>query len=154
MSAVEIARLFKHVREAGANAGARVEAIQKWSGGEKGQSWCCHFVTMVLDLAYGGKAPVPRHGACDVILALCQSNGWMVNEPSSVREGDLWFRLADPTDAVHIGFTTSPVKDGAFGQISGNTSEDGLSNNGNGVYERAVKYVPGKVAFARLPEAP
>ena len=152
MSPVEIARLFKHVREgASANSGARVEGIQRWSGGTKGDSWCCHFVTMVLDLYHAGKSPVPRHGACDVILALCATNGWMVRA-EEMREGDIWFRLADPTDAVHIGFTTTPVKDGVFGQISGNTSEDGLSNNGNGVYERPVKYVPGKVAFARLPE--
>lgn len=151
MPLLEIARLFRHVREADApNTGQRVEAIQKWSGGKVGDSWCCHYVTMVLDLFYGGKSPVPRHGSCDVVLALCKHNGWMV-EPRNVAPGDLWFRLADPTDAVHIGFVTEPVVDGAFGQISGNTSADGLSNNGNGVYERDVKFTPGKVAFARLP---
>lgn len=152
MTVLEIARLFRHVREADKpNTGQRVEAIQKWSGGKVGDSWCCHFVTMVLDLYYEGKSPIPRHGSCDVVLALCMHERRMTDTPLP---GDLWFRLRDPTDAVHIGFVTTPIRDGAFGQISGNTSEDGLSNNGNGVYERSVKYVPGKVAFARLPEKP
>lgn len=151
MTLLEIARLFKHVREAGANGGLRVNAIQTWSGGKNGDSWCAQWVTMVLDLYYSGQAPLPRNGSCDVALALCRNKGWMVEHPLP---GDLYFRLADPTDAVHIGFVTTPVKDGAFGTLSGNTSADGLSNNGDGVYERAVKYTPDRYAFARLPEKP
>lgn len=152
MTVLEIARLFRHVREAEKpNTGQRVEAIQTWSGGKPGDSWCAHYVTMVLDLYYGGKSPMPRHGSCDVLLALARHQGWIVEHPLP---GDLWFRLADPTDAVHVGFVTAPIRDGKFGQISGNTSEDGLSNNGNGVYERDVKYAPEKIAFAHLPEKP
>lgn len=149
MTVLDIARLFLHVRELAGNTGARVEGIQKWSGGKAGDAWCCHWLTMVLDLYFGGKSPLPRHGACDVILALCQSEGRMTETPLP---GDIYFRLADPTNAVHVGFVTTPLRAGKFGQISANTSPDGLSREGTGVFEREIPYVPGKIVFARLPE--
>lgn len=151
MTVLDVARLFLHVREIPGNRGARVEAIQKWGGGSPGDAWCCWWVTMVLDLYYGGKSPVPRHGSCDIPLALCKSEGWMVEHPIP---GDLYFRLADPTNAVHIGFACSPIRDGRFVQLSANTSEDGLSREGTGVFEREIPYVPGKIVFARIPEKP
>lgn len=151
MNIVEIARLFLHVREVGPNDGQRVNAIQMWSGGHDGlhQSWCAYFATMVLDLAYGGKAPFPREGSCDVILALAKDRGLVVTDPEP---GDLYLRLNDPTDAHHIGFVVQPLRDGTFVQLSGNTSEDGLSSNGTGVFETIVKMPPrDKIAFVRLP---
>lgn len=149
MNPVDIARLFLHVREAGANRGQRVEAIQKWCGGSPGESWCCYFATMVLDLHYQGKAPVPRIGSCDVVLALAKDQGWLTTAPQM---GDLYLRLNDPTDAHHIGFVVTPPVAGVFRQISGNTSEDGKSSNGDGVYERDVPLPPpDKIAFVRLP---
>ena len=74
---VDVARLFLHIREAGPNTGQRVEAIQKWSGGIAGQSWCCYFVTMVLDLCYGGTSPIPRQGACQGVYDLAKQNKWV-----------------------------------------------------------------------------
>jgi len=60
-----VARQFLFVREASIqNTGQRVEAIQKWGGGIKGESWCCYFATMVLDICFQGKSPIPRLGAC------------------------------------------------------------------------------------------
>jgi len=53
-SPTDIARQYLFVREASQNKGQRVEAIQKWSGGDAGQSWCCYFVTMVLDICFQG----------------------------------------------------------------------------------------------------
>ena len=79
---VDVARLFLHVREAGPNTGQRVEAIQKWSGGISGQSWCCYFVTMVLDLAFGGTSPIPRQGACQGVYDLAKQQGWVTATPS------------------------------------------------------------------------
>lgn len=149
MSVLGIARLFLYVREAGANRGQRVEAIQRWSGGSPGDSWCCYFATMVLDLYYRGKPPVPRTGSCDVVLALARDQHWMTDVP---QPGDLYLRLNSPSDAHHVGFVTTPIVNGMFGQISGNTSMDGLSSNGDGVYERHVKLPPPeKIAFVRLP---
>ena len=46
------ARKFLYLREAqslGQNRGLRVEAIQHWSGGQAGDSWCAEFVWFILD---------------------------------------------------------------------------------------------------------
>jgi hypothetical protein len=67
VSLVEIARLFLYVREAqdlGQNRGLRVEAIQKWSNGQPGDSWCCEAVWMWLDILFQGQCPIPRVQAC------------------------------------------------------------------------------------------
>lgn len=151
MTVLDVARLFLHVRELPGNKGARVEAIQKWSGGRPGDPWCAQWVWMICDLYYGGKAPLPRTGSCDEMLAICVTDGRMTDTPLP---GDIYFRLADPTNAIHVGFVCSPLRENRFVQLSGNTSEDGLSREGTGVFERDIPYVAGKIVFARLPERP
>ena len=89
---VAIARLFLHVREAGPNTGQRVEAIQKWCGGKSGESWCCYFVTMVLDLCYAGQSPIPRQGACQGVYDLAKQKGWVTATPSV---GDIYLYVTD-----------------------------------------------------------
>lgn len=137
---VAIARLFRHVREAGRNSGLRVEGIQKWCGGVKGQAWCCYYATMVLDLAYGGESPIPRLGACQDVYELAKAKGWVTNTPAT---GDLFLYVNSQDHAHHIGIVTGvdPLALTVSG-IAGNTSNDGLSSNGDGVYERVV---PAKV---------
>jgi hypothetical protein len=154
MTVLDIARLFKYVRELPGNKGLRVEAIQRWTEGQPGDPWCCCYATMVLDLYYCGalgreRSPFPRTAGCDVVLKVARDQGWVTDMPVP---GDVYLRMKDPNDAVHIGFVTTPIKNGRFGQISGNTSADGLSNNGDGVYERDVPYVPEKYLFVRLPQ--
>jgi hypothetical protein len=144
---VAIARQFRFVRELPGNRGQRVEAIQRWSGGQPGDSWCCHFATMVLDIAYQGAAPVPRTGSCDEVLALARRSGWIVTDPEP---GDLYLRVRHGHDAHHIGFVVEPITADRVGQISGNTSADGLSSNGDGVYERTIARSPDLV-FVRVP---
>lgn len=131
-NAVDIARLFLFVREAGANRGLRVEAIQHWSAGQFGDSWCAEFATMVLDLLFQGNAPIERQGAAQGIRDVCAKNGWMTDTPS---EGDLYFYVDANDHAHHVGFVsaTDPLTG-----ISGNTSEDGTSSNGDGVHEHAI----------------
>ena len=156
MTALELARKLKYVRELQGNTGQRVEAIQKWGGGKAGDSWCAFFVTMVLDIVYEGKCPLPRTGSCDVILQRAHAEHWIVAAPEP---GDLYLRLNSPTDAHHVGFCTTELYDNAdgqrvFGQISGNTSADGLSSNGDGVYEREVRFTsPDKIVFVHVPAA-
>ena len=146
---LKLARYFLHVRELSGNTGARVEAIQRWGGGTSGQSWCAYFATLVLDLYYGGKSPIPRTGSCDEILAVARAKNLIVPLPEP---GALYLRLNSPTDAHHVGLCTTTLHDGRFGQISGNTSKDGLSDNGDGVYERDIPMPdPSKIAFVRLP---
>lgn len=154
MMVLDIARLFLFVRELPGNKGLRVEAIQKWGGGSAGDSWCAWFVTMVLDLRDQGKCPLARTGSCDVILQWARANKCIVTEP---QPGDVYLvvRTENPNDAHHTGLVTTMLYDDnnvrKFGQISGNTSEDGTSDNGDRVAERAIKYRPANHVFVRVP---
>lgn len=137
---VETARQFLFVREAEIqNTGQRVEAIQHWSGGVRGMSWCAFFATMVLDIAFQGNAPLPRTGLCEDLHQLAQQRDWLVDLAHAL-PGDLFLYLDATGHAHHVGMlteqnATSPT--GWFG-IAGNTSADGTSSNGNGVYEHAL----------------
>ncbi|HEY9462461.1 MAG TPA: hypothetical protein VIR54_05190 [Vicinamibacterales bacterium] len=137
------ARKYLFVREAGQNRGQRVEAIQKWSGGSAGDSWCCEFATMVYDICYQGKSEIPRTGSCDVVLALAKDRGWTVADP---RPGDLVLSVRSPDDAHHIGIVTQA---NPLTAIAGNTSADGASSNGDRVAEHAISR-DNKV-FVRVP---
>jgi hypothetical protein len=139
---VAIARQFLFVREAAEqNTGQRVEAIQKWSGGQKGESWCCYFATMVLDIAFQGNAPIPRLGACEDVHQLAIKNDWLVTEPI---EGDLFLRLTPEGHAHHVGLVTENGNG-----IAGNTSEDGSSSNGDSVVEHPIG--GGSVVYVQYP---
>lgn len=139
MTVIDIARLFLFVREAqaiGQNRGLRVEAIQHWSAGTFGDSWCAEFVTMVLDLFFQGNAPIPRTGSCETIHQLAKSSGTLTDTPSI---GDIVLHLNSAGVAHHCGFVTQlhPLT-----SIAGNTSPDGASDNGTGVYEHAIAASP------------
>ena len=131
---IAVARLFDFVREAGANAGQRVEAIQRWCGGMKGDSWCAYFATMVLDLAFKGQSPIPRNGVCQTIYDGAKLKGWVTETPAS---GDLFLYVNAGDHAHHIGIVTRVDGVAVYG-IAGNTSSDGKSSNGDGVYEHQV----------------
>jgi len=132
-SAGMVARQFSFVREAGPNRGQRVEAVQKWCGGSAGDSWCCEFATMVLDICFQGKAPIPRGAVVQDVYALAKAKGWVTNIGAL---DDLFLYVNAADHAHHIGIVTdvSPY----FG-IAGNTSEDGTSSNGTGVFEHEIK---------------
>jgi hypothetical protein len=129
---IKIARLFLYVREAGQNKGNRVQAIQQWGGGLPGQSWCCWFVTMVLDICFYGNAPIPRMGACQDVYDLAKKNGWIVMNPLP---GDIFLYVNDADHAHHIGFVTQALP---LMGIAGNTSADGTSSNGDRVAEHNI----------------
>ncbi len=142
-SPTDIARQYLYVREASQNRGQKVEAIQKWSGGQAGESWCCYFVTMVLDICFQGAAPIPRQGACQSVYDLAKQNNWLVENPM---KDDIFLYVNDADHAHHIGFITDGYQTG----IAGNTSEDGLSSNGNGVYEHSIS-TGAHVKYVRVP---
>jgi hypothetical protein len=132
---VEIARLFLFVREAqaqGQNRGLRVEAIQHWSAGQFGDSWCAEFATMMLDIAFAGDAPIPRQGGVEAIRQLAATQGWLTDTPAV---GDLVVSLTDAGVGHHIGIVTSTDP---LTSIAGNTSEDGTSANGDRVAEHGI----------------
>lgn len=149
LNAVDIARLFLFVHEAqqlGQNRGTRVEAIQHWSNGQTGDSWCCEFATMVLDLLFQGKAPISRGGSCQDVYEQALSQGWVTETPYP---GDLFLYVNLADHAHHIGFVTGT--DPLTG-IAGNTSADGRSSNGDGVYEHPITPVAmGKIVYVGYP---
>ncbi len=144
-SLTEIARQFLYVREASPNAGNKVEAIQKWCGGIKGQSWCCYFATMVLDICFQGNSPIPRLGACQDVYDLAKKNGWLTEKPL---KDDIFLYVDENDHAHHIGIIT---EDGGKVGIAGNTSEDGTSSNGDRCAEHSISTNKKKVKYIRIP---
>jgi len=144
-SPVDIARQYLFVREASPNSGNRVEAIQKWCGGLKGESWCCYFVTMVLDICFEGKSIIPRLGACQDVYDLAKKNNWITAKPV---KNDLFVYVDANDHAHHIGIVT---EDGGKIGIAGNTSEDGNSSNGTGTFEHSISTNPKSVKYIRYP---
>jgi len=140
---VDVARQFLFVREAGANRGLRVEAIQHWSVGQSGDSWCMEFATMILDLCFQGNAPIPRQGGCEDVHQLAIANGWIVTGPIV---GDLVLSINASGLAHHVGIVSSPDP---LISIAGNTSSSGTSSNGNRVAEHAID--PANKVFVHYP---
>lgn len=144
--ATDIARQFSFVREAQEqNTGLRVEAIQHWSGGSKGDSWCCEFATWILDICFQGNAPIPRLQACQDVYDLAKKNNWLTTTPV---KDDLFLYVNDADHAHHIGIIT---QDGGSVGIAGNTSSDGTSSNGDGVYEHAISTNHSHVKYIHYP---
>lgn len=148
---VAIARQFLFVRETlGPNRGVFVEAIQRIGDGKPGDSWCMDFVSMVLWICYQGPAPLPRTGSCDVAFEIAKRDGYLVKTP---QPNDVFFRVRNfaqvDEDAHHVGFVTAVYPD-RIGSIAGNTSEDGQSSNGTGVFEHDLPLAQSLV-FVRLP---
>jgi hypothetical protein len=143
-SASTIARFFLYVREAAGpqNTGSRVEAIQRWSGGSKGDSYCCEFATMILDICFQGEAPVPRLQACQDVYELAKKNGWVRGVSDDINIDDLFLYVNSNDHAHHIGIVTGIKKTAgkitSVTGIAGNTSADGTSSNGTGVFEHDI----------------
>lgn len=148
-----IARRFGFVREVGGpNDGTWVNFIQRFSHGLVGQSWCAYFVSLVLDIAYRGHSPLPKNGVCFYLLLEARRKGWVVGTP---QVDDLFFYVGTPGNdqsAHHIGIVTQ-VPAFQLAGIAGNTSADGLSSNGDGVYEHALNVAPDKIVYVRLPKS-
>lgn len=138
---VYIARKLGFIRETtGPNRGLWVEMLQRMCGGEPGFSWCAYFVCFVLAVVFGGytKSPIVKTGRCQDIYEQAKKKGWVTDKPSV---GDLFLYVDANDHAHHVGIVTEMLRtrppyivDG----IAGNTSEDGKSNNGTGVFEHAV----------------
>ncbi len=138
---VDVARQFLYVREAqaqGQNRGLRVEGIQHWAMGTFGDSWCDEFaVGFVLDICFQGDSPFPRQSdvedSTEATRAYAEQQGWLTDAPAV---GDLVLSLDPATGrAHHVGIVT--VLD-PLTSIAGNTSEDGVSSNGDRVAEHVI----------------
>lgn len=143
-----IARRLNWIRETeGPNRGAWVEFLQRvGGGGVPGDSWCSDFASVVCDVAYHGKPPIKRSGASNVRLAEARAKGFVAMEP---QVDDLYFFVDGNGHAHHEGIVTGVMP---LTGIAGNTSEDGLSSNGTGVFEHALNVAPTRIVFVRLPK--
>lgn len=138
-----VARRFDFVREVGgANRGAWVQMFQRFTGNPPGDAWCASFVSFVLDVAYLGKSPLTKTASCHLMLAHALTMEWITHTP---QVDDLFFYLTDDGVAHHVGVVSGVAP--LIG-IAGNTSADGQSVNGVGVFEHAIK----ASTFVRLPK--
>lgn len=141
-----LARRLSFIRETeGPNRGAWVSMLQRFSNGQDGDSWCAAFVSFVLDVAYHGRPPFPRTESTGIMLSDAKRTGaQVVIEP---QRDDLYFYINPVGIPHHVGIVTS--SDPLMG-IAGNTSEDGSSDNGTGVFEHAISSSTARVIFIRL----
>lgn len=143
---IAIARQFLYVREAqtiGQNRGLRVEAIQHWSGGASGDSWCVELGWMVYDICYQGQCPFDRAQNSESFRHLAVANGWVTKTPIP---GDIVLSLTPEGIAHHFAILTvnAPLT-----TIAGNTSADGSSSNGDRVAEHQVS--PDHKMYVHIP---
>jgi hypothetical protein len=146
-SLVTIAKRLDFIRETqGPNRGYWVEFLQRFCDGVPGDSWCADFESVVENVAYEGHAPTPRTGSTTMKLDFCKKKGWIVTHP---QVDDIYFYVyPDGVTAHHIGIVSGVTP---LTGIAGNTSQDGTSSNGDGVYDHTISAGPTTV-FARLPK--
>ncbi len=141
-----VARHFLFVRETeGPNAGYFVSYFLRFTGNVEGQSWCASFVAKVNDIATKGRMTVTRTASTILMLGDLSTKGRIVTTP---RVDDLYFFVRDDGTPHHVGIVTGV--DPLTG-IAGNTSKDGLSSNGDGVWEHPINVPRKHLVFARLP---
>lgn len=143
MTLIELARKFHYLREAGQNQGLRVNAIQIWSGGQPGDSWCMEFVWFLFDVWYEGECPFPRVQSVHAFLVYARGRGWEVQLPAP---GDLVVSVDESGHAHHIALCTGT---GPLTTFAGNTSADGKSSNGDRAAEHEVS--PTRKVYVRVP---
>lgn len=143
-SLTAVARHLLFIRETqGPNRGAWVSMLQRFCHGVDGDSWCADFVSFVLDVAYRGASPLTKTGSTVAMLGQARVRGLVVSDP--VIDGLFFYVRADGTPH-HVGIVTDVAP---LVGIAGNTSEDGLSSNGVGVFEHAIGRA--RTVFVRLP---
>ncbi len=139
-----VARRFSFVRETeGPNHGFWVSFFLRFTGNEEGQSWCASFVSRCDDIATKGKMRVLKTASTQAMLNDAKQRHLVVTDP---QVDDLVFTVRADGTPHHVGIVTgtSPLT-----SIAGNTSEDGVSSDGTGVFEHPIS-ATGKV-FVRLP---
>jgi hypothetical protein len=146
-SLTTIARRLAFIRETeGPNRGAWVEFLQRFCGGQRGDSWCSQFASVVCDIAYHGQSPLRKSGRSMTRLTDARTKGLVVDIPQA---DDLFYFVHETGHAHHEGIVTDVFP---LTGIAGNTSEDGRSSNGTGVFEHALSVSPSRIVFVRLPK--
>lgn len=148
MTTVQLASLLLFVRErTNHNDGPWVEAILRVTGNQKGDPWCCAFVSFVLCIVNGGTNPLPMTASCQALREYAAAHGMLTTEPDA---GDVFLLLNGEGHAHHTGFVASQISGGVFSTIEGNTNDDG-SRDGYGVFARQ-RTVSTSILFVRVPQ--
>jgi hypothetical protein len=151
---VATARKYRNAREsAGPNTdnGGFIDQCLAAIGGHPGQSWCAAAVSaFVKETAEQMGIKVNFHPSLSALRMLSKNPDLVVTDP---QPGDIviWDHTVDPAKpAGHVGILTDVVRvDGQVAgmeAIAGNTSPDGKSREGTGVFEHAVDYPNPKIA--------
>ena len=139
-----IMQRFDFVRETqGPNAGLWVNMFQRFTGNTDRDSWCCSFLCFCLDVLTRGHSPYRKSGVCQDIYRQARLAGEVVSTP---QVNDIFVLVDDNDHAHHIGAVTGVEP---LTGIAGNTSEDGVSSNGDGVHEHELKVQPQHIRFIR-----
>lgn len=116
------ARALAPVREEppGSNRGQMVEAMQKLTGGAKGDPWCADDVAFLGRAALGDAWPLPLTGSCEDLRAFARRHEVLVTK-GPPRVGMLCLLIAHGR-AEHVGIVRDVYVGGGFGTWEGNTS--------------------------------
>lgn len=146
-SLTAVARHYTFIRETlGPNRGFHVAFLQRFCGGQDGDSWCADFASFVLDVAYMGKSPLHKTGSTRSMLVEATQKGFVVARP---KPDCLFFFVRDDGTPHHVGIVTDVRRDGIVVGIAGNTSADGRSANGTGVFEHQIPTT--NIVYVELP---
>lgn len=143
---IAVARRLAFVRETdGQNRGLWVGMLQRFCGGQDADPWCADYASFVLDVAYAGKSPLMRTGSTKQLLNDARMKGLVVDAPVL---GGLFFYVYETSREPHHVGIVSDLGPPIVG-IAGNTSFDGASSEGTGVFEHAISIA--HAVFVRLP---
>lgn len=134
MTLIDLARQFDFVRETeGPNRGHYVDAMNEFARAPLGSSWCASFVSFLLWTIFKRSPGLPITASCEELRQAALSAGMISPIPVA---GGLYLRIDPATGlAHHVGIVTgvNPLTG-----IAGNTSPDGTSTNGVGVFEHPI----------------
>lgn len=138
-----VARRFLFAREDGPNHGYWVDFFQRFTGNAEGDSWCASFVSRVDDIATKGKMRLLKSASTQAMLSDARMKGYVVPEPAV---DDIVFSIRPDGIPHHVGIVTAinPLT-----SVAGNTSEEGTSSDGTGVFEHTISAE--QKIFVRLP---
>lgn len=118
--------LMSPVREEppGSNRGQMVEAMQRATGGSKGDPWCADDVAYVGSGVLKGcglKWPLRMTGSCEQLRQDAKTKGVLVTQ-GPPRRGMVFLLIESNGRAGHTGFVVNVLANGSFDTREGNTT--------------------------------
>lgn len=145
---IEAAKVCVGIKEkTGKNDGPIVEAMQKTSGGGKGNAWCMYFVQTCIayaELKTGKKSPLLSSGHCLTVWGKAKAENKVKSHPLPGAIA-IWKHGNGPSGHTEIvlGADAAEMKN-VGGNTSGKDASGKVTREGNGVYftTRAMQQFP------------